>query len=148
VRKAFEAMPVKSDRNDARGIAQLMRLGWFRPVHCKSMSAQETRALLPDARCRFVEIRAEPAAGAGACREDREVRTPMLALNDAELEIVMSAAAPIRPIDRDQFLRDVANELQRYPEIGVGIVGRVVSKIQREHLAPRRYAHSVGKWDR
>jgi len=46
VRKAFEAMPVKSDRNDARGIAQLMRLGWFRPVHCKSMNAQETRAIL------------------------------------------------------------------------------------------------------
>jgi transposase len=46
VRKAFEAMPVKSDRNDARGIAQLMRLGWFRPVHCKSLGAQETRALL------------------------------------------------------------------------------------------------------
>ena len=46
VRKAFEAMPVKSDRNDARGIAQLIRLGWFRPVHCKSMSAQETRTLL------------------------------------------------------------------------------------------------------
>src|SRR4029077_3056041 len=46
VRKAFEAMPVKSDRNDARGIAQLMRLGWFRRVHCKSMSAQETRSLL------------------------------------------------------------------------------------------------------
>jgi transposase len=46
VRKAFEAMPVKSDRNDARGIAQLMRLGWFRPVHCKSISAQETRSLL------------------------------------------------------------------------------------------------------
>src|SRR5207302_4120909 len=46
VHKAFEAMPVKSDRNDARGIAQLMRLGWFRPVHCKSMGAQETRAEL------------------------------------------------------------------------------------------------------
>jgi transposase len=46
VRKAFEAMPVKSDRNDARGIAQLMRLGWFRPVHCKSMAAQEVRAVL------------------------------------------------------------------------------------------------------
>jgi transposase len=39
-------MPVKSDRNDARGIAQLMRLGWFRPVHCKSIGAQETRAVL------------------------------------------------------------------------------------------------------
>jgi transposase len=39
-------MPVKTDRNDARGIAQLMRLGWFRPVHCESIAAQETRALL------------------------------------------------------------------------------------------------------
>ena len=46
VRDAFKAMPVKTDRNDARGIAQLMRLGWFRPVHCKSMAAQETRAIL------------------------------------------------------------------------------------------------------
>lgn len=46
VRDAFKSMPVKSDRNDARGIAQLMRLGWFRPVHCKSMGAQEVRAVL------------------------------------------------------------------------------------------------------
>src|ERR1700694_136518 len=46
VRQALETLPVKSDRNDARGIAQLMRLGWFRPVHCKSLPAQETRAML------------------------------------------------------------------------------------------------------
>jgi transposase len=46
VRAAFKTMPVKSDRNDARAIAQLMRLGWFRPVHCKSLGAQEVRALL------------------------------------------------------------------------------------------------------
>jgi transposase len=39
-------MTVKSDRNDARNIAQLMRLGWFRPVHCKSLAAQEVRAML------------------------------------------------------------------------------------------------------
>jgi len=43
---ACKAMPVKTDRKDARGIAQLMRLGWFRSVHCKSLPAQETRALL------------------------------------------------------------------------------------------------------
>jgi hypothetical protein len=43
VRGAFKAMPVKTDRKDARGIAQLMRLGWFRPVHCKSLPAQEVR---------------------------------------------------------------------------------------------------------
>jgi len=46
VRDAFRSMPVKSDRTDARGIAQLMRLGWFRPVHCKSQDAQEVRAVL------------------------------------------------------------------------------------------------------
>jgi transposase len=46
VRDAFKAMPVKTDRKDAQGIAQLMRLGWFRPVHCKSIEAQEIRALL------------------------------------------------------------------------------------------------------
>jgi transposase len=46
VRAAFKAMSVKTDRKDARGIAQLMRLGWYRPVHCKSLPAQEMRALL------------------------------------------------------------------------------------------------------
>ena len=46
VRNAFKAMPVKTDRKDARGIARLMRLGWFRPVHCKSLPAQELRAVL------------------------------------------------------------------------------------------------------
>ena len=46
VRDAFKAMSVKTDRNDARAIAQLMRLGWFRPVHCKSIEAQEIRAVL------------------------------------------------------------------------------------------------------
>jgi transposase len=43
VRDAFKAMPVKTDRKDARGIAQLMRLGWFRPVHRKSLPAQGWR---------------------------------------------------------------------------------------------------------
>jgi transposase len=46
VKTALSTMPVKTDRNDARGIAQLMRLGWFRPVHWKSMAAQGVRALL------------------------------------------------------------------------------------------------------
>lgn len=32
VRDAFKTMPVKTDCKDARGIAQLMRLGWFRPM--------------------------------------------------------------------------------------------------------------------
>lgn len=46
VKAALSAMTVKTDRRDARGIAQLLRLGWYRPVHAKSVSAQEVRALL------------------------------------------------------------------------------------------------------
>jgi transposase len=46
VKAALSAMTVKTDRNDARGIAQLLRMGWYRPVHRKSPPAQEIRALL------------------------------------------------------------------------------------------------------
>ena len=46
VKKALSASMVKTDRRDARGIAQLLRLGWFRPVHAKSLGSQEVRALL------------------------------------------------------------------------------------------------------
>src|SRR4029450_26899 len=46
VKAALSAMIVKTDRKDARGIAQLLRMGWYRPVHCKSPAAQEVRALL------------------------------------------------------------------------------------------------------
>jgi transposase len=46
VKAALSAMTVKTDRKDARGIAQLIRMGWFRPVHAKSMGSQEVRALL------------------------------------------------------------------------------------------------------
>ena len=43
---AMNAMLNKTDKNDARGIAQMMRTGWFRAVHVKSGEAQTLRALL------------------------------------------------------------------------------------------------------
>src|SRR3981081_458477 len=46
VKAALSAMVIKTDRKDARGIAQLLCMGWFRPVHAKSPAAQEVRALL------------------------------------------------------------------------------------------------------
>ena len=36
----------KSDPNDARGIAQMMRVGLFKPVHVKTLAAQQHRMLL------------------------------------------------------------------------------------------------------
>jgi transposase len=43
---AMGAMPNKTDRNDARGIAQIMRTGWYRAVHVKAPSCRTWRALL------------------------------------------------------------------------------------------------------
>jgi transposase len=39
-------MAVKTDRNDARAIAQAMRVGWFTAVHIKTTESQELRLLL------------------------------------------------------------------------------------------------------
>ena len=36
----------KTDRNDARGIAQMMRVGLYRPVHVKTLHSQKLRMLL------------------------------------------------------------------------------------------------------
>jgi transposase len=36
----------KTDRNDARGIAQMMRAGLYRPVHVKTIRSQKLRMLL------------------------------------------------------------------------------------------------------
>src|SRR5437764_3525534 len=36
----------KTDRNDARGIAQMMRVGIYRPVHVKTLRSQKLRMLL------------------------------------------------------------------------------------------------------
>ena len=43
---ATAAMAVKTDRNDARAIAQAMRVGWFTAVHVKTTESQELRLLL------------------------------------------------------------------------------------------------------
>jgi len=59
VKAALSAMTVKTDRRDARGIAQLLRLGWYRPVHAKSASAQEVRSLLTARKliqCKLLDI--------------------------------------------------------------------------------------------
>lgn len=45
VKAALSAMPAKTDRNDARGIAQAVRTGWFKQVHVKSVCSQQTRTL-------------------------------------------------------------------------------------------------------
>jgi len=46
VSAALSAVRNKTDKTDARGIAQILRTGWFSPVHMKSREAHGLRALL------------------------------------------------------------------------------------------------------
>jgi transposase len=46
MRAALKAQINKTDRNDARGMAQMMRVGLYRPVHVKTLRSQKLRMLL------------------------------------------------------------------------------------------------------
>ena len=46
MRAMLKAQINKTDRNDARGIAQMMRVGLYRPVHVKTLRSQKLRLLL------------------------------------------------------------------------------------------------------
>ena len=46
MRAVLKAQISKTDRNDARGIAQMMRVGLYRPVHVKTLRSQKLRMLL------------------------------------------------------------------------------------------------------
>lgn len=114
VRTAFKTMPVKTDRTDARGIAELMRVGWFRPVWCKSLSAQETRALLSARRLLKAQLRSVELSLRGLLRnfglkvgkvstKDYAARVRMLAAGHAVLEAVVEAMLTVRASLRAQI---------------------------------------------
>jgi len=50
MRSALSAMRNKTDRNDAHGIAQMMRMGWFRSVHVKPAETQRLKTFLANRR--------------------------------------------------------------------------------------------------
>ena len=54
---AMQTMPNKTDRNDARALAQIMRTGWFRQVHVKSRQCRLWRSLLVARRTVLNEMR-------------------------------------------------------------------------------------------
>jgi transposase len=55
---ALSVRPSKTDRSDARGLAEMVRMGWYRAVPIKSLEAHERRALLA-ARHRLVVMRVD-----------------------------------------------------------------------------------------
>src|SRR5436853_2125519 len=114
VKAALSATTVKTDRKDARGIAQLMRMGWFRPVHAKSIGAQEVRALLVarkqllnrvlDIETSIRGILRNFGLKVGAIPRGRfEARVRELAAGQAMLEQIVAAMLAARTTLRTQF---------------------------------------------
>lgn len=56
VKAALQMQLNKTDQNDAEGLAQVMRTGWYRPVHVKSLDAHRARSLR-GARAQLVGMR-------------------------------------------------------------------------------------------
>ena len=68
-------------------------------------------------------------------------------LDDAEIEQVMAAAAPLPPEARADFLRLVMIELGGCPEVGEGAVYRAVVTIQHRFLSQTEgRARTAGKY--
>jgi transposase len=114
VRDAFKAMPVKTDRKDARGIAQLMRLGWFRPVHCKSMEAQEVRAILSARKLVQAKLHDVEMSLRGILRgfglkvgpttpKRFEARIKELVIGHASLQVIADALLAVRAVLLREF---------------------------------------------
>ncbi len=114
VKAALSAMTVKTDRKDARGIAQLIRMGWFRSVHAKSTGAQEVRALLV-ARKQLLNkvldieisirgiLRGFGLKVGNVPRNGFEARIRELAAGQAMLERIVDAMLAARATLRTQF---------------------------------------------
>ena len=103
VKAALQMQLNKTDENDAEGLAQIMRTGWYRAVHVKSLDAHRARALL-GARAQLVGMTTRlsnmirgvlktfgllPGAGRGL-RFDRKV--------EALLEGAPEIALVVRPL--------------------------------------------------
>jgi len=137
-RAAFATMIVKNDRKDGRGIAHLMRMGWYRPVHCKSLPAQEVRAILTSRKLvqkklHDVEMhlrgilrnfglkvgRTTPKGFAGRVRE--------LVVGHPTLEMIAAAMLPIHEV----LLREFAGFERR-----VRAIARAEKDVRRLMTAP------------
>ena len=143
VRTAFKIMPVKTDRKDARGIAQLMRLGWFRPVHCKSLAAQEVRAVLTARKLLQGKLHDVEMSLRGILRgfglkvgkttpKTYEARILELVEGHSTLELIAGSLLKVRQVMQAQFMvlerrvRSLARQDERTRRLmttsGIGVV--------------------------
>jgi transposase len=96
---AIKTMPNKTDRNDARALAQIMRTGWFRQVHVKSRPCRLWRSLLVARRTVLNEMRAIENVIRAVLREvGLKLGTPSRAAFAARVRDLVWDDASVRPL--------------------------------------------------
>ena len=164
---ALSVRPTKSDRNDARGLAEMVRMGWYKEVQVKSLAAHERMALL-GVRRKLVDMRVEIdgqirgilktfgliagtgntaafARRAGVIAQDH----PMLsALVDKLLEVREIAVAKVAALDKEirSFVR-ADPTLQRLMTVpGVGPVTALAFRSTIDEPDRFKRARDVGPY--
>lgn len=152
----------KTDRNDARSIAQLVRSGWFKSVHVKSVDSQELRTLLTSREFLVNKVRDHENEIRGALRPfglkvghvgasvfARRVRE--LIADRPRLAMCMDALLAAREVLRTQLaalhnalLRTVKNDELCVRFMGIPSVGPVTALAFKTTVdRPDRFRHSV-----
>lgn len=96
---AMKMMPNKTDRNDARALAQIMRTGWFRQVHVKSRQCRLWRSLLVARRTILNEMRSIENVARAILREaGLKLGTPGRAVFAARVRELASDDPQVMPL--------------------------------------------------
>jgi transposase len=121
---AMGAMPNKTDRNDARGIAQIMRTGWYRAVHVKSAACRSWRALLT-ARRMVINKRRDVENGLRALLREVGLKVGTPSRKDFAARVRELAAD-------DQVLASLAESLLAVVDVMTGEVERLTKRVLDE----------------
>ena len=96
---AMKTMPNKTDRNDARALAQIMRTGWYRQVHVKSRQCRLWRSLLVARRTVLNETRSIENVVRAVLREGGlKLGTPSRAIFPARVRELAGDDPQVRPL--------------------------------------------------
>jgi transposase len=124
---AMKTMPNKTDRNDARALAQIMRTGWYRQVHVKSRPCRLWRSLLVARRTVLNEMRTIENVVRAVLRETGlKLGTPSRAAFAARVREFVADDASVKPLVEPllAILATMLSELARLTKQVLDIVRR------------------------
>jgi transposase len=130
---AMKTMPNKTDRNDARALAQIMCTGWYRPVHVKSRECRLWRSLLVARRTVLNEMRSVENVVRAILREaGLKLGTPPRHAFAERVRELAGADAHVRPLV-EPLLAILATMLREFARL----TQRVLGIVRKENVCRR-----------